>query len=137
MFKRHHIFTLATSNNNIPWCCTCFYVYDEKQNRLLFTSENDTRHISETTGQPFVAGTIALETKLIGKIQGLQFSGVISELSDIEYDKALKKYLRKFPYVAPFIKNTPIFEISLKHIKMTDNRLGFGKKVIWNHTLPE
>ena len=27
--KRHHLLTLATSKDNIPYCCNVFYLYDE------------------------------------------------------------------------------------------------------------
>ena len=37
--KRHHLLTLATSKDNTPYCCNVFYVYDEKNNSLIFSSE--------------------------------------------------------------------------------------------------
>jgi uncharacterized protein len=131
MLKKHHIFTLATSYNDRPWCCTCFYTYHQESNRIIFTSEKNTRHISEGLSQPHVSGTIALETRIIGKIQGIQFSGTLKELNDEDYAYALKQYLKRFPYSAPFINDTALWAIEPSYLKMTDNRLVFGTKIIW------
>ena len=74
--------TLATAVDNKPYCCSCFYVYDEKENKFLVTSDSDTRHIAEAVKQPFVSGAIALETTMIGKIQGIQFTGMMTEVKE-------------------------------------------------------
>ena len=132
MFKKHHIFTLATSHDNRPWCATCFYVYDETSNRIIFTSDHDTRHINEGIVHYEVSGAIALETIIIGKIRGIQFSGTLTELTGEDYAIAMKQYLRRFPYAAPYVKSTSLWAINPDFLKMTDNRLGFGKKIIWH-----
>jgi len=128
---KHHIFTLATSSNNIPYTCTCFYVYLDELNMFVFTSDHGTRHVNELLAQPLVSGAIALETNMIGKIQGIQFTGRSSELHGELYDTALHAYLKKFP-VATF-KKLVLWGIQPDFIKMTHNRLGFGTKLIWNH----
>lgn len=129
--QRHHILTLATSENNRPYCCTCFYAYSVEDNLFIFTSEYETRHIAEAVKQNKVAGAIALETKIIGKIRGIQFTGEIKELKDNELKKHKKIYLRKFPYVTPYINDTPFWSISPDFLKLTDNNLGFGQKILW------
>jgi len=126
---KHHIFTLATSSGNIPYTCTCFYVYLSELNMFVFTSDHGTRHVSEMLAQPAVAGAVALETTMVGKIQGIQFTGQALELHDNLYDQALHLYLKKFP-VAGF-KKLVLWGIYPDFIKMTHNRLGFGKKLIW------
>lgn len=131
LIQKHHIFTLATSSENIPYCSTCFYAYYSNENLFVFTSEKNTRHIKEAVNQSKVAGAIALETKIIGKIRGIQFTGEISELSGEELKKLKKIYLAKFPYVTPFIKDTPFWKIEPDFFKLTDNNLGFGKKILW------
>jgi uncharacterized protein len=129
--KRHHIFTLATSCGNEPYCCTCFYTYSENENIFIFTSEHETRHIAEALKQKRIAGAIALETKIIGKIRGVQFTGEIYELEGEELKKLRKIYLRRFPYVTPFIKDAPFWKIEPDFLKLTDNNIGFGKKLLW------
>lgn len=128
-FKKHHVLTIATSSGNIPWCASCFYVYMEGENMLVFTSSGDTRHGREFGGNPEVSGAVALETKIIGKIQGIQFSGVISEPHGELLEKAKKSYMRRFPVAA--LMDTRLWTVRLTFIKMTDNTFGFGKKLIW------
>lgn len=127
--KEHHVLTLAVTKNNIPYCANCFYAFDEENKKLIFTSDETTRHISDTTNNSSVAGSIVLETKQVGKIQGIQFNGKIEEITDTYYKKANKLYLKRFPYA--ILKTTSLWSVELKYIKMTDNRLGFGKKLIW------
>lgn len=129
-FKKHHVLTIATSTGNTPWCASCFYVFLEDENALVFTSDTKTRHGQEFIKNPFVSGTVALETKIIGRIRGLQFSGIISEPSGKLLEKAVSSYLKRFP-VATLLE-IKLWLVELKYIKYTDNRLGFGKKLIWN-----
>ena len=127
---KHHIFTLATAANNLPYTCTCFYVYIDELNMFVFTSDHGTRHVDELLAQPRVAGAVALETIMVGKIQGIQFTGIAEELKGDLYETALNAYLKKFP-VATF-KKLVLWSIVPDFIKMTHNRLGFGTKLIWN-----
>jgi uncharacterized protein YhbP (UPF0306 family) len=76
-----------------------------------------------------VAGTVALETKTVGKIQGIQFAGVMEQCPE-----DLKKlYFETFPYAR--VMNPTLWSIRLDEVKMTDNTLGFGKKVTWKREL--
>ena len=127
--KKHHVMTLATAENNIPWCCTCFYVFDEKTIKFFVTSDHKTRHVKEVLMQPMVSGVVALETTMVGKIQGIQFSGIMNELGEDEYSNTRKIYIKRFP-VASLVK-LQLWSIIPDFIKFTDNRLGFGKKMIW------
>jgi len=125
----HHVLTLAVSNNNIPYCANCFYIYSDDDEMLIFTSDKETRHIYDTEDNKNVAGSIVLETKQIGKIQGIQFNGELIELEGDLLKKANRKYLKKYPYA--ILAKTTMWGVKLNYIKMTDNRLGFGKKLIW------
>ena len=127
----HHILTLAVSRNNIPYCATCFYVYLPEENRFVFTSDHDTRHIRdvEEGGNFYVAGTIALETRSVGKIRGIQFTGVMQLLTGEGLKSARSAYLKRFPIA--LLATLHLWAVEPSMIKMTDNRLGFGKKLIW------
>ncbi len=125
----HHVFTLATNDDNKTWCCNCFYTYIDNEAALLFTSDNETKHITMGLKNPQISGSIVLETKIIGKIQGIQFTGELVQVDNSEHSKYRLKYLKKFPFA--IIVNTQVWKINLDTIKMTDNRLGFGKKLIW------
>lgn len=96
---------------------------------IVFTSDHDTRHIHEIEAQPFVSGAIALETMIIGRIQGIQFTGSCRELKGEDYTVAHRAYLAKFP-VAVF-KELFLWGIEPDFIKMTHNKLGFGVKLTW------
>lgn len=120
---------LATSGNNIPWCCSCFYVYIETENKFIITSDTGSRHVSEFLVQPDVSGAIALETLIVGKIQGIQFSGTVKKISNKEAEHAKRAYIKRFP-VAAFSEFT-FWGIEINYIKFTHNQLGFGKKLIW------
>ncbi len=128
-FKKHHVLTLSTSVNGEPWCANCFYVYLEDENALVFTSDNETRHVNEFILNPNVAGTVMLETMIIGKIRGIQFSGIVTKPSGNQYEKVRLAYLKRFPVA--ILMDTNLWIIRLTFIKMTDNRLGFGKKLMW------
>jgi uncharacterized protein YhbP (UPF0306 family) len=132
LIREHHIFSLAITRGLQPWCATCFYVYDEDRNLFIFTSEEDTRHIRDAveTGNFLTAGAIALETKMISRIRGIQFSGIMNKLEGDELKTAKEQYLKRFPIA----RLSPLFlwGITPEIIKMTDNRLGFGKKLIWH-----
>ena len=127
--KEHHVLTLATSNNNKPYCANCFYAYLEEENALVFTSDEDTKHINDVVNQNYVAGSIVLETRTVGKIQGIQFNGTLYKPENELIKKAKKKYMKAYPYA--ILMKTTLWILDLSFIKMTDNRLGFGKKLIW------
>ena len=76
-----------------------------------------------------MAGTIALETKEISKIQGVQLLWKIKELKAEELKTAKEQYVKAYPYAR--IMETHLWEMELTFAKMTHNRLGFGKKLIW------
>ncbi len=127
--KEHHVLTLATSVDNQPWCCNCFYAFIEKEVAFVFTSDHNTRHIGDVLKNNKFAASIVLETKIVGKIRGLQLSGFV-ELAENEVLHAAKMaYLKRFPYAA--IMKTTFWILRPNYMKMTDNRLGFGKKLLW------
>lgn len=125
--KRHHVLTLATvSPQGEPYCSNLFYAYDSKRNVLVFTSDNGTRHVAEMRSSSTVAASIVLETRIVGKIQGVQICGTAIEGDDNDR----KIYLKRFPYAAA-IGATTIWRIEPSFIKLTDNTFGFGNKLIW------
>jgi len=128
-FRKHHVLTIATSVNDEPWCANCFYVYLEEKNALVFTTGHETRHGKEFLKNKVVAGSVVLETPVIGKIRGIQFQGIVSEPEGELSETVRKSYLKRFPVA--MLMETHLWIVELTHIKMTDNRLGFGKKLFW------
>jgi uncharacterized protein YhbP (UPF0306 family) len=127
--NEHHVLTLATSNNNIPYCANCFYTYLEDEQVFVFTSDAETKHAQDALAQKKVAASIVLETKTVGKIQGIQLNGEMFQPEDELKKKAKKAYLKSFPYAA--LMKTNLWVLKPYFIKMTHNTLGFGKKLIW------
>lgn len=129
--KEHHVLTLATSKNNKAYCAHCFYTYIEDENVFVFSSDMETKHARDAAENSYVAVSIVLETKTVGKIQGIQLTGKMY-LPDKEFLKKVKKaYLKAFPYAS--LMKTTLWVLKPEFIKMTHNTLGFGKKLIWGH----
>ena len=122
----HHVLTLATSMENIPQCSNLFYTYMPQENCFIVASDKTTEHMTNVQQNPSVAVSIVLETKTVGKIQGLQLKGTMNEShSDIERDA----YFKAFAYAR--LMNPTLWRITPLSMKLTDNRLGFGKKLHW------
>lgn len=122
----HHVLSLATFFSDEISVCSLFYAYDKNSNSFVVASDDKTLHISHIAQNPKIAGNIVLETKSVGKIQGVQFKGEFFELKDATLKKL---YFKKFPYALAM--NPKLWQIDVHYFKMTDNRLGFGKKLIW------
>lgn len=120
----HHLLSLATIGDRL-WCCSMFYAYDPQSVSFIVASDETTEHMKNVAYNLHVAGTVALETKTVGKIQGIQFAGAMERCSD----DLENLYFKAFPYAR--IMNPTLWQIRLTEIKMTDNTLGFGKKISW------
>ena len=81
--KKHHVLTLATVNGEgMPYVANCFYAYDAKRNVLVFTSDTTTRHGAEMAVNGNVAISIVLETRIVGRVQGIQIVGAAERGDD-------------------------------------------------------
>ena len=127
--RRHHVLTLATVAEGVPYCSNAFYCYDKERNLLVFTSDPATRHAQEMERNPRVAASVVLETKIVGRVQGLQLCGTAARADEA----ARRAYLKRFPYAA--LAELTLWAIRPDYMKLTDNTLGFGKKLIWNDKL--
>ena len=128
--KKHHVLTLATSVNNEPWCANCFYSFLKDEMIMVFTSDEKTKHIQDALQNCKVAGSVVLETSVVGKIQGAQLAGILAESTGEFASKVQMSYLKRFPFAV--LSSTKLWTFTLQTVKMTDNRLGFGKKLYWN-----
>lgn len=124
--RRHHVLTLATVAEGLPYCSNAFYCYDKERNLIVFTSDPATRHAQEMERNPRVAASVVLETKIVGRVQGLQLCGTATRADE----RAKRTYLKRFPYAA--LAELTLWAIEPDFMKLTDNTLGFGKKLIWN-----
>ena len=127
--NKHYLLALATIKDNLVYCCNVYYVFNQENNSFIFSSDPKTKHAQDFIVNPNVAGTIALETKEISKIQGVQLLGKIKELKGKQLKIAKEQYKKVYPYAR--LMETHLWEMELTFAKMTHNRLGFGKKLIW------
>lgn len=124
--NKHHVLTLATvDGDGMPYVANCFYAYDSARNIFIFTSDTTTRHGGHMATNPHVALSIPLETRIVGRVQGIQICG-IAERGDSE---AHTTYIKRFPYAA--VAPLTLWAVRPTMMKLTDNTLGFGKKLIW------
>lgn len=124
--QMHHVLTLATCAHECVSACSLFYAYDKEKKVFVVASSEDTLHIQHIKQNNTIAGNILLETQEIGMIQGLQFRGVFKENNS---KKLRNLYFKTFPYALAL--NPKLWVIEVDYFKLTDNRLGFGKKLIW------
>ena len=128
--RRHHVLTLATCDQSGLWCANIFYAWMERDGVLVFTTGAETRHSAQMELNPNVAASVVLETRVVGRVQGLQMTGRAERPQGDMADRARKAYLRRFPYAAAM--GLDLWMLRPDYMKLTDNRLGFGKKLIWN-----
>ena len=96
---------------------------------LIFLSDKETKHINDARANSNVAGTISTEVTTVAKIKGIQFTGEFINPTEQQQKELYKIHYDKFPFAKA--KPSPIWGVQLSWIKMTDNTLGFGKKLIW------
>ncbi|WP_086247056.1 hypothetical protein [Campylobacter vicugnae] len=124
--KSQHILTLGVNGENGAYLCSCFYVFIEP-NLIIVAFGDESYHAKVVQDDNRVFINIALQTKILGKIQGLQASAIISKSQALEHKDA---YISRFAYARLMRLN--IYTIRLKWLKFTDNTLGFGKKIELN-----
>lgn len=123
--SKHHLLSLATSADNVPQSASLFYAYDHTKVAFVIASDTKTEHIQNVLRNDTVSGTVALETDEVGKIEGVQFRAKMKMITSKEGGL----YFKAFPFAK--VMNPQLWSIELEVIKLTDNRLGFGKKLYW------
>ncbi|MEG1553892.1 MAG: pyridoxamine 5'-phosphate oxidase family protein [Rikenellaceae bacterium] len=126
----HHLMTLATTRDNIPHTANLFYHFDLESLCFIFTSQEETKHVKDVLKNNTVAMNVALETKNVAKIQGLQMTGHMRHPEGDDLKNMKKLYLKAVPLAV--VMDLDIWVIDLDSYKFTDNTLGFGKKLLWN-----
>lgn len=112
-----------------PYCFSCYYVFNPRNVLLYFKSSDGAHHSALLANNPLVAGTILPDklNKLI--VRGIQLQGEVLEQSHPMAKDASASY-HKQNLMALAIKGN-VITIRLNTLKMTDSRLGFGKKIAW------
>ena len=124
--EKHHVMSFASRDGGSLSVCSLFYAYERESRTFVVASSDETLHVKHAKADPNIAGNILLETQSVGKIQGVQFWGRFEALSSGTLQKV---YFKKFPYALAL--HPKLWSIKVNRFKMTDNSLGFGKKIVW------
>ena len=123
----HHVLTLATVDSaGEAWCSNAFYALDARRARIIFASNGPTAHAAHMEAHCKVAASVVLETRIVGRVQGCQIRGTAIAGDE----EARRCYLKRFPYAAA-MGDISLWAVEIDYIKLTDNTLGFGKKLVW------
>jgi hypothetical protein len=127
--NKQHVLSYCVGGPEDLWCANAFYYFDPKRVAFYLLTEAHSRH-GELIGKgSSVAGTVNGQPKTVALIRGVQFRGKIHPLEDAEAASVRSLYYRRFPVAR--VMTAPVWEIQLAELKMTDNTLGFGKKLHW------
>ncbi len=124
--KKQHVLSVCASAEGELWCANCFYLFDEKRMAFWLMSDTQTRHGELMLRNARVAGTINGQPKRVALLRGVQYQGNIHLSDDAQ---ALTAYQRRFPVAKKVV--APLWQLKISELKMTDNTLGFGSKIIW------
>ena len=127
--KQNNVINICAIYQTDFWTASLFYAFDEENNCVYVMSSENTRHGQLMVHNPRICGTISNQISVVYKIVGLQFTAEAYILCDKEKSMALSTYLKRFPIA--HLKKDTIWKIVFTELKLTDNRLGFGRKLHW------
>ncbi len=159
--KHHVMTLATVGDDGRPWVAHVFYAWMADEKCFVFTTDTTTRHGAEMSENARVAAGIALETSTVGRVQGLQIEGEVHKIpsdldklppsafsappqcgdsrasvgdyllrKELSINKVRRTYLKRFPY-AVAAPDLPLWILRPYRMKLTDNTLGFGKKLTW------
>jgi uncharacterized protein YhbP (UPF0306 family) len=122
----------STKVDNHPYCFSCFYAFNSDEGLLYFKSSEEATHSKIISENQSVAGTILPDKLNAFQIKGIQFEGIILPDDDVYARGASAQYHQLHPMALAMPGH--IWTIQLTEIKLTDNTLGFGKKITWSRS---
>lgn len=125
-----HIVSFSVFTSEDHWAASCFYVFDQENDRLILLTDPDTRHGKLMQQNCRLSGTIIHESTNVATLRGMQFKGEIHRLKTAEKPTALSLYYNRFPYAK--LMPAEVWVIDLKEVKFVDNREVFGRKSLWS-----
>ncbi len=114
--------------NNMPYCFTCFFVFDEVKQCLYFKSQMNTHHAKLIENNGHSAGTVLEDNLDKIMVKGVQFQALIKRNSIFDVAASIM-YHAHYPMAAAVPGD--MWTVHLKNIKFTDNSRGFGHKTLW------
>lgn len=113
-----------------PYCFSCFYAFNRQEGLIYFKSSSNSHHTRLLKKNPFVAGTVLPDKLNKLTSRGIQFEATVLDTQHPGVKKGLNNYYKK--HRAALAMPGEIWVLQIEYLKMTDNTLGFGKKIIWN-----
>ena len=113
-----------------PYCFSCFYSFNGEEGLLYFKSSTTSKHASVISKNPFIAGTILPDKLNRLQVKGIQFEGKVLPKDHLYAKQAPFLFHKQFPIALTMPGE--IRTVLINHIKMTDNSMGFGKKISWS-----
>jgi uncharacterized protein len=128
--KKQTVLSLCcVDEENQPYCFSCFYAFNEDQALLYFKSSITSYHSTLLLQKPQIAGTILPDKLNKLAIKGIQLTGHVLPFSHPMALNAATEYHRKYPFAVAIPGE--VWAIQLDAVKMTDNAIGFAKKLTW------
>lgn len=127
--QSQHVLTLCANSANDLWCASCFYLFDSQSMTFLLMSDLQTRHAVLMVANPVICGTVVAQVEEVSQVQGVQFKGRIALLEGNDATSANQAYCQRFPIAKTH--SAPIWCIEIGTLKMVNNQLGFGHKLVW------
>ena len=118
-----------------PYSFSCFYAFDVEGQLIYFKSSPTTHHAIFLNQRPFVSGTIQQDRLNPLAIKGVQFIGEVLNGNKDLPQRAPNFYHKKYPLALAVPGETWTIQVDM--IKMTDNTLSFGKKLVWQRKKPQ
>ena len=110
LIRDQYTMTLATTLNTAAWAAPVYYV--NMGFKFYFFSDPQSQHIRESQESHQAAAAIFAQASTWKEIRGIQMSGEIRPLSPgIEALRALRAYLRKFPFTKEFFDSAQKLDI--------------------------
>lgn len=127
--QQHHVVSLACCTEEQLWTASCFYAFDEINSRLIILTDRNTQHGKLMQENPNIVGTIAAQPNEIQEIEGIQFKATAKLLSKEAQFSAFSNYCKRHKYAEKM--QSDVWEIQLRYIKHTSNRVIFAQKTEW------
>lgn len=127
--KKKYLCTICCADNNVPWANTFYYVFDEKNHRLIYVTSETTHHARTMQQNSKVAGTIFTPTRFNPSLQGVQFTGNAKMLSGKA--ATIARDLYKLEYKHEIIDSLSVWQVTLDYVRMIDHTLGFFSRLEW------
>ncbi len=115
-----------------PYCFSCFYAFNSQEGLLYFKSSQEAHHSAIIAQNHLVAGTILPDKLNVLQLKGIQFEGTILREDHPLVQQAFAQYHKHHPMALAMSGH--MWTIQITNIKMTDNSLGFGKKITWSRS---